>query len=217
MAKTRKKLPEKIRAKLQQEIGSECPVCRDSDVGHFEVHHLDENPENNDFLNLLMLCRNCHSNITKGDLTLDEAKAIKKILSIRNSKSKGSSIHVAGNVSNSTLANSIQTEKLIITHPKKPKIEPAIGTIARNAEKKNYVKHLIDRYNEFKESEIGKSKMNYAVIYSIIKKEFKASAFQIPEQQFDSLTRFLQKRIDGTRLGKINTSKGIKNYSKFSE
>ena len=41
----------------------------------------------------------------------------------------------------------------------------------------NYVKHLIDRYNEYKEGDVGKSKMNYAAIWGIIKKEFKASAY----------------------------------------
>ena len=36
-----------LRAVLQKEIGSRCPFCPSEDVGHFEVHHLDNNRNNN--------------------------------------------------------------------------------------------------------------------------------------------------------------------------
>ena len=59
----------KVRAILQKEIGSVCPFCQNDDVGHFEIHHIDENPTNNEIGNLLLLCPTCHSKITKGDIT----------------------------------------------------------------------------------------------------------------------------------------------------
>lgn len=215
MAKSRKKIPEKLRAKLQQEINSECPVCKDMDVGHFEVHHIDENPENNDISNLLMLCRMCHSNITKGDITFEEAKTVKKILIIRNNKSQGKSISISGNVSSSTIANNI--ESLTIKTTRKPKIEPHKDSIGSNLEKKNYIKYLIDRYHEYKEYQEGKGNVKYPILYSIIKKQFKASVNQIPIVRFEELCQFLKKRIDGTKLGRINKSKNHRNYSEFLE
>lgn len=68
--KTRIKNPKenKIRAELQQHIGSTCPFCDNTDVGHFEIYHIDENPANNEMSNLLLLCPTCHSKITKGDI-----------------------------------------------------------------------------------------------------------------------------------------------------
>lgn len=68
--KLRKRVPQEImvRAKLQQAIGSRCPFCTSEDVGHFHIHHIDENPSNNDISNLLLLCPNCHSKITKGEI-----------------------------------------------------------------------------------------------------------------------------------------------------
>lgn len=66
--KSRKPISPKTRAELQKEINSRCPFCVNENVGHFQVHHIDENPENNDNKNLLMLCPNCHSKITKGDI-----------------------------------------------------------------------------------------------------------------------------------------------------
>lgn len=212
MTKQRKRITEKLRAQLQQEIDSRCPVCADLDVGHFEVHHLDENPVNNEFTNLLMLCRGCHSNITKGDITLEEARGFKKMLTIRNSK-KTNNISISGNIKDSAVANSINT--LIIKTNKSPKTLPNNDAIEGDLDKKNYVKYLIDKYNECKEFELGKGNVKYPVIYSMIKKEFKASAYQVNINQFEHLCVFLQKRIDGTKRGKINKSKGWKNYCLF--
>ena len=67
--KTRVKIPKenKVRAELQKEISSMCPFCNCTDVGHFQIHHIDENPSNNQMLNLILVCPTCHSKITKGD------------------------------------------------------------------------------------------------------------------------------------------------------
>lgn len=67
--KKRKPIPAKTVHLLQKEINSKCPFCSNEDVDHFETHHIDENPENNEIKNLLRLCPTCHSKITKGDIT----------------------------------------------------------------------------------------------------------------------------------------------------
>jgi len=66
--KKRTPVPARIRALLQKEINSLCPFCSSEDVNHFEVHHIDENPDNNSLENLLMVCPTCHSKITKKDI-----------------------------------------------------------------------------------------------------------------------------------------------------
>jgi hypothetical protein len=67
--KKRPAIPYKIKSLLQKEVNSTCPFCTNEDVDHFQIHHIDENPENNKFENLLMVCANCHSKITKGDIS----------------------------------------------------------------------------------------------------------------------------------------------------
>ena len=79
--KPRKSIPAKTRAILQKEIKSKCPICSNEDVEHFHIHHIDENPLNNEFENLLMLCPNCHSKITKNDIVYETVKLIKENLS----------------------------------------------------------------------------------------------------------------------------------------
>tara|TARA_B100000678_G_scaffold286979_1_gene292676 strand:- start:1509 stop:2198 length:690 start_codon:yes stop_codon:yes gene_type:complete len=73
----RKTIPYKTKALLQKEINSTCPFCESLDVDHFQIHHIDENLENNSKDNLLMLCPTCHSKITKGDITMDQVKNCK--------------------------------------------------------------------------------------------------------------------------------------------
>lgn len=67
----------KVRSILQQEINSTCPFCSHNEVGHFQIHHIDENPENNELSNLLLLCPICHSKITKGDILRTQVEQVK--------------------------------------------------------------------------------------------------------------------------------------------
>ncbi|MBF4471529.1 HNH endonuclease signature motif containing protein [Flavobacterium sp. HJJ] len=83
--KPRKTIPTKTRAILQKEIKSKCPICPNEDVEHFHIHHIDENPLNNEFSNLLMLCPICHSKITKNDILYETVKMIKENLSNQDS------------------------------------------------------------------------------------------------------------------------------------
>tara|TARA_R110002072_G_scaffold287464_6_gene453186 strand:- start:2628 stop:3380 length:753 start_codon:yes stop_codon:yes gene_type:complete len=77
---SRKYIPEKVKRILQKEINSECPFCDNTDVDHFQVHHIDEDSSNDFPDNLLMLCAICHSKITKGDITQAEVLIVKKQL-----------------------------------------------------------------------------------------------------------------------------------------
>ncbi len=62
------------RAELQKEIGSRCPFCSSEDVGHFEIHHIDEDRTNHEDPNLLLMCKPCHSKFTKHEWPLIEAR-----------------------------------------------------------------------------------------------------------------------------------------------
>lgn len=98
---------------------------------------------------------------------------------------------------------------------KSPTIAAPDGAIAANLVHRNYVKHLIDRYNEFAADQPGRKTFSYAAIYTTIKKLFGAKWDMIPSERFEDLASYLQERIDNTRLGRINRSKGIPNYSMF--
>lgn len=94
---------------------------------------------------------------------------------------------------------------------------PAQGSLGSDVVRRNYAKHLIDRYNEFASEQTHRKEFSHAVIYRLIKNEYKADWERIPLVRFEDLVIFLHGRIDYTKLGRINRGKGIKNYSTFEE
>ncbi len=101
----------------------------------------------------------------------------------------------------------------------KPSVKslPAQGSLGAEVVRRNYVKHLIDRYNEFASKQTRRTKFRYPAIYAIIKKRFGADWERIPLARFDDLVELLHDRIDHTQLGSFNRGKRIKNYSTFDE
>ena len=57
MAKTRSAIPRRVRDTVLKEFAYRCAVCG-AEQPH--LHHIDEQPDNNDPLNLIPLCPNCH-------------------------------------------------------------------------------------------------------------------------------------------------------------
>lgn len=112
---------------------------------------------------------------------------------------------------------SVQAERVVIKNQKKTvKILPPDGTIGSDASRCAYIKHLIDRYNEFASQQPGRI-FSYAAVYTMIKRRFGAKWEMIPLHQFDEAIVLLQQRIDKTRQGSINRGKGFSNYSTYEE
>lgn len=101
MSKKRKRIPQqnKVRSELQKEIESSCPFCKNGEVGHFEIHHINEDPSDNSIENLLLLCPTCHSKITKGDILMQDVINKKKRLSKRVDKIRFISVNVDSEIS----------------------------------------------------------------------------------------------------------------------
>jgi hypothetical protein len=86
--------------------------------------------------------------------------------------------------------------------------------------KANYIGHLINRYNEYKEYEVGKGQVKYAVFAGHLKKQFKIAPtrtlYNLHIDKFDELVDYIHSRIDGTKLAKVK-GRGHKNYSTYDE
>lgn len=112
---------------------------------------------------------------------------------------------------------SIKAQNLTVnTERRTVKVLPPDGSIGADISKRNYVKHLIDRYNDFASKQSGRV-FSFAAIYSQIRKRFGAKWDLIPVQCFEAVVDFLQLKVNRTQLGSINRGKGIQNYSDFSE
>ena len=62
-----------------EEQEHKCAICKwDEDKDVLEVHHIDENRDNNDISNLIILCPICHRKLTTGKYILVDRKYIQK-------------------------------------------------------------------------------------------------------------------------------------------
>ncbi len=91
------------------------------------------------------------------------------------------------------------------------------GTVATDTYKVLYLKYLARRYNEFKEWDVGKSAMNYPLIYRRYRDEMKFGIADTPLDRFDGAVAYLQRRIRNTKLGRNLAKKGNPLYESFEE
>lgn len=219
----RKSVSNKLRALLQKEIRSKCPFCANEDVDHFEVHHIDEDSENNDIFNLLLLCPLCHSKITKGDIVRNVVRSTKNRLVGESAKGDAKIpariINFRSKVENAVVGDH---NTVTINVKKAQKSKYPEGCIGSDVVKANYIGYLIDRYHEYKEYQVGKEGINYAIFPSNLKRKFKVgrtrTIYHVPISKFEELALYIQNRIDGTMLAKVNKGKGRnRNYEPFDE
>lgn len=63
MKNYRRKIPQKIQDKLLYDCRHVCCICQEKG-GNVQIHHIDENKNNNNVDNLIVLCLNCHSRVS---------------------------------------------------------------------------------------------------------------------------------------------------------
>jgi len=212
-------IPAKNQKKVIQESGGVCGFCGETDVATLEFHHINgrdiDDPHNVE--NLIYACKNCHGKITAGFISLSDVVLQKRILKYSGNpkfnQASENTINLNGGVNTGTIANVIHIH---VRKKTPPKIPPPQGSIGTNLNNRNYVKHLIEHYHEFAKAEKSNT-YKYPVLYQSIKRKFGAKWDMIPNNRFEDVVSFLQKRIDGTILGKTRKSKGQKNYSTYSE
>jgi len=146
-----------------------------------------------------MLCPTCHSKITKGDIGRSEVEKTKNRLAVE----KQSGETKMGNVVNfndkvgSAVVGDNNKVTVNVKPPTKKNKYPA-GSLGANNDKTNYISYLITRYHEYKEWEVGKEKMNYAIFQSGLKKKYRIgktrTLYNVPEIKFEELASEVQKR-----------------------
>lgn len=99
-----------------------------------------------------------------------------------------------------------------------PSAVPTSGGIGHNLAKRNYTLHLIERYNDFQKwDQTKKGVGKYITIHKAIKREFGSKWDFIDEMEFPRLSAFLQRKILGSKLGRIMNSRGQKCFSTWEE
>jgi hypothetical protein len=159
------------------------------------------------------MCPICHSKITKGDISQTEVIGVKHTL-LQCARLSENTIAKQENTFNGNVNQSVIGNNNQITYHvhKTNKDKYPAGCIGHEITKANYVSYLITRYHEYKEWQVGKDEMRYALFPSQLKKRYKIgkqrTIYHVPINKFEELVAYIQSRIGETALAKINSRKG---------
>jgi len=220
-------IPRRIEKLLFQEANGRCLICGFDDVNALVFHHIipfAKRPKH-DLAHMILLCANCHAKADRGEITRERLYSAKmegpKIISFPQKKKKDKDqVTVAGD-GNVTVGGDINISgDLNIKMTKKGKSSDSVilpGTVAENPRMIGYLRYLATRYNEFKkwDCDINNEPMKYPLIYVAYKRELKYDMRNTPCEHFDLAVRYLQKRIENTRLGRKRKKEGKKLFSSF--
>lgn len=217
MAKKRTAVSRTLEKRVYQQAGSSCAFCSEADVASLQVHHLDENPSNNSFENLLLVCANCHTKITAGVLSEADVRLKKRQLDWA---PKATTAAVSVSISGSQFKGNIAQNITNISTRRQPRVQHPPGSLGADLQRRAYVDYLIGRYYDFRGADSAYGRrggFSHAELHKTIQREFGCRTFFMPVELFPRLVDFLQMRIDRTIRGKHNRSRGVRNYHSFEE
>lgn len=193
--------------------------------------------ERNDFDNLILLCR-AHHKVVDSQIDSYSADVLREIKEIHQNVA-GRPERPADSVFAKILLNGLQqidisdnTGNIAINSPgaiqartvniKSARNHVAVnappGTIGSDQGQSRYVQYLINRYNQFaRENKSRSTKFSYGAISVNIERRYGASWKLLPSEKFEELCDYLQQRILKTIIGRLNTGKGQKSFSTYSE
>ncbi|MEQ1935081.1 MAG: HNH endonuclease signature motif containing protein [Fimbriimonadaceae bacterium] len=163
------------------------------------------------FDNLILLCATHHTLVDKEENTYTS----ERLYSFKKAQEREGSIELSIEEAKRAVA---LFEKHVSINAKKVTLRTAPGTkikIVRDAHPESvgadldmasYIKHLIERYQECQKWDSDKQgRRKYMTIYSAIKGEFGSQWQDVQRSEFDSLSAYLQRRIRGTKLGRVTS------------
>lgn len=216
--------------------GHICHICsREPDGPRYDPAQTDE--QRHGFANLILLCARHHAIVDNEPDTYTAASLLE--MKRQHERLGGIEItpkdallaerlldhyrtliihDVAGHVAVNS-PGAIQADTVNIKAPKRTvKVQPPPGAIASDLAMRNYVKYLIDRYNEWQKIDKKKTgRYKYIAIYEGVKRQFKCKWDMVPKERFGELVAYLQRRIDNTRVGRIRKKRGQSSYKTFEE
>ena len=104
------------------------------------------------------------------------------------------------------------------SRPKGLSVQAPPASIGASQPKVAYCQHLIIRYQDYQKGDkTGKGEYKYMALHNALKREFGTEWKLLGEDRFEDVVAYLQRRIDNTFIGRLNGSKGRRNYSSFEE
>lgn len=209
-----------MQKRVFQEAGSRCAFCPEAEISALEIHHMDGDPSNNAFENLILVCATCHSKITSGVISEPDIRFKKHQLPSGAPSSRDTKPTVSVSIANSVFSGDIAQNITKITTSRAPRIKHPDGSIGADLQRKGYIDYLIKRYYDYRSIDASYGRgvpFSYAVIHKNIQAKLGYQTFFMPVELFPTLVSYLYDCIDRTIQGKRNRAGGSRNYHSFEE
>jgi len=216
--------------------GELCHICAAS-VGGPRYNPGQSGVERHAFENLILLCRHHHA-VVDGDTQTYTVDALQKIKDIHEAYAGApdvadsdavvrlllgnwASVSIGQNSGNIAIGSpgAVQGQHVTVkTSRNSVSVAPPPGSIGSDVERTGYVQYLINRYNEFASDQEGRDrKFSYGALSRNLQAKFGTNWKLLPLARFDDGGAELHRRIDRTKIARINKGKGQASYSTFQE
>ena len=140
MARRRPSIPKATEKRVYQQAHSQCPFCDESEVTALQIHHIDGDPSNNDFDNLILTCASCHAKITAGLIFKQKVVQTKLALPATSSSPRSRTRpEMNVSISGSSVRGDVANVMTKITTSKSVKTVHPPGSIGADPTKKGYI------------------------------------------------------------------------------
>lgn len=208
------------------ECDSACAECRETSPSKLDFHHIDGDPSNSTYENLLVLCAGCHAEFSRGTKSEADAALLKRMAQYgKLPPRKGAKPKFSIGSNSGVVAGNVGTLNFKVTasRPKATAIIP--GTIGANSDTRTYADYLAKRYIDWRKKsdehlrKIGKPPkypFKPGATHGILGEGFGVtnSVFQISEKRFHEWVASAQAKIDRTVWGRNNHNR---NYHTWEE
>lgn len=212
------------RTRLLQEVRGACPFCGLELIGSLQIHHIDRDSSNTVDANLIAVCGACHEQLTRQ--LIPDAEVVWRKRALQNGvhparrEKTGMNVNVTDN-RGGLIAQEFHGT-VVLEGERKPGPIILSGSIADNPEHYRYVEYLIKKLTTFRRAGASFGQRRNGQVHtgatrSILENEFGNLPKDLPVERFDNLVSTLKAKIDNTALGRVNRSRGIRNYHAFEE
>lgn len=214
MSIPRPKIPQKLRNQIIARSDHLCQFCGSHETSIFEIHHIDEDKTNNSLDNLIAVCPDCHSKITKGIYSMSDVSLLAMKIKYGDLKYRHQNKNINVEINHGIVANNVT----IKNNRKSPSKIVIPNSIASSVNHYNYIEYLVKRLSEWRSKDMRFIGANiYSTTRNILRNQFGAHLKDLPLDSFDYICQEIKNKIDRTRFGRTNNSKGHKNYSSYDE
>jgi hypothetical protein len=222
------RIPKGIEHQVREECGQACanPKCRAWSTAKHQLHHIDGDRSNSRRENLILFCANCHGQQIAGIISEADVKLWKRMaegggLTSPTGKPRAEQFVMRDNYGIAAQNVTVGTVKLHQERHPTGRREVTPGLIEADPDMRTYATYLVGKYIDWRKKgrQIDGRLFAAGSAHGILSEGFGSptSVLLIPQTKFQSWTAQAQRKIDRTTFGRINNSRGNRNYHSWEE